>query len=274
MNEELQKLRGLLWGVIAALSLAMIVFGWGLFGGSARQVSAQAPEKYSQQTTVYQFTIGALGSHQTFSINNIGQAAHSLVLTTAGFPSYCAVFLEGSNNDLFWTPLAAASSSAPVAVANGQFQFFRVSFNDPADTRCSGGGIVNYVGYQSPLPYSGITSNYYVTGIGNPVEVGLIDTQPMSVVGIQCYNPNSSSVFVELFDSFGNESGGHPTLAEAFIAYVEIPATSMGILEPNSMRLAQGAYLGAATALGGTTPATTPLKCNVQMLVNSPLPSF
>jgi hypothetical protein len=233
------------------------------------KVQAQGPVKFSQQTIVFSFTLPTAYTPATFPVNNIGQAAHTISFTsTAPVPAYCPVFLEGSADNLIWAKMATVNSYYSIASANGQFQFFRISFNEVNDGRCVGGGTINYVGYQTPLPYPPNTINFYVTSVGDPVEVGQFDTQPMAIAGIQCYNPNASAAYLEIFDAFGYEVSP-PALTAPFAAFLEIPATSSGVLQGNNLRILKGAYLGAATSLGGTVVSST-LSCNVQMNINGP----
>lgn len=238
------------------------------------KVQAQAPERISQQTYPYTFTVIPDGTAKTFPVNNLGQSAHTIALPQMNHTSTaCVWWFEGSNDRVNYSIMAVIPTNLEivnVAIAQGQFTFFQLVFNPLADTACTGGVAANiyYVGYQFPLSLPPQTQNFTLTGVKDPEYIYGQDAAPEILTGIQCYNPNATEAFLEVFDAAG--SGTAPTLPGSPVFFYEIDATHSVPISTNSLRLKAGGWLAAVTTLNGSTVVTTSLTCSVQVNLAGP----
>lgn len=281
MNREItnSELRILNWTRLYEPLILVSVFFAALVavcivGPKSETVQAQAPERISQQTYPYTFTVTPDGTAKTFPVPNLGQAAHTISLPQMNHTSTaCVWWFEGSNDQVNYSIMAVIPTNVEivnVAIAQGQFNFFQLVFNPLADTACTGGVSANiyYVGYQFPLSIPAQTENFTLTGVKDPEYIYGQDAAPEILTGIQCYNPNGSTAYLEAFDQAG--SGAAPTLPGIPVFFYAIPATASVSIQTNSLRLKAGGWLAAVTTFNGSTVVTTSLTCSVQVNLTGP----
>jgi hypothetical protein len=227
------------------------------------------------QATVTKFSIPVAATASTFPIPNLGQTGHSVQFQwTVG--ATCGFNLDGSTDGVNWIMLASGqgtSSGFPTQFlyANGYFSVVRLKVNPVNTAACAGTTLTGvYVGYQTPLPLSNITQG------GNPGPISF--TTPVNVTGpagggnlpvlltsLQCYNPNATVAFVQVFFSSaapglgGANNANFGVAAVSTWSYVGPPLFGLGEI-----------WLGAATTAGGTTAVATPVVCQASYSFSGP----
>jgi hypothetical protein len=257
-------------GLVASLCfIALCIVCW-----KPPTVSAQAPTRFAQQTFPFNFTFTPNGAANTFAIPNLGQSAHTIALPVMNHTgTQCVWWFQGSNDNSNFTIMAAIQTNLAqvnTAVAQGQYTFFQLVFNPGADAACTStvATTISYVGYQFPIPLPPQSTNFILTSVQAPEYILNQDAAPEIVNGLQCYNPNGSAAFMEIFDAAG--SGTAPTLPGSPVFFFEIPASSSVSITTNNLRLKTGGWLAGVTAIGGSTTVTTALTCTAQMNLQGP----
>ena len=253
--------------------LAMVWIGLTVVSPRLPMMEAQAPTKISQTTFPFRFSFTSNGAAKVFTVSNLGQAAHTIAMTGSTVTG-CALLFQGSNDNSAWTTLASGIWSYPAAqngasISQGQYTFFRLAYNLSANTNCTGQAVViSYVGYQFPLAIAQSTIEFLVTSITTPVYVFVSDSTPVIVSGLQCYNPNASVAYVELFDS--PTTGSAPTLSATTNFVFGIPASVTTEIPTHNLKQNTGVWIGAATTYTGVTAVSSAISCSVQVNPKGP----
>jgi hypothetical protein len=273
------------WTLAAAIlfpAFFLIWLGVSLFSPAPKTVEAQAPQPVQQLLDVESFNLTWANSPTVFSLRNLGQAGHSLmVLANAGGGPGCSIQMQGSGDKTNWTTLAVlpnpAYTSPPVTIfAAGNLTYFQIVANPNSTVGCASGAHpppvtkLYYVGYQFPASYTPGSENFKLA-VSTVVSAypDVADLNPYQAVGIQCYNPNNSLAYLQMFDASST-----PTLGSGLAYEVGIAANSLANLTLNNWMGRQHLYLGAATAAGGSTAVSTALTCNLQVNRRGPFGSF
>jgi len=267
--------------IILGLALLFAVLVW-LVPRRPSTVQAQYQGSFSQQTDVETFYLTWNSSPTVFNIKNLGQAGHSLVVEpNAGGGPGCSIWLQGSGDNTYWVTLAAlpnpTSTEPPIQiVAAGQMPYFRIIANPNNTTTCKSSAnpppVTNlyYTGYQFAPPAVNASETFrVVTASPQSVYPDATDYAPYQVLGVECYNGNSSAAFLQFFDASST-----PTLGSGQFWESGIAATQHADFQLNNFSFKQHLYLGAATAAGGSTAVSTALICNVQVNRRGPFGSF
>jgi len=247
-----------------------------------RTVQAQAPQPIQQLLDIETFNLTWAHTTTTFPIHNIGQTAHTL--TAVGYPKGahgCTLQLQGAGDTFNWVTLAVIADpdiSGPpypatvggyTSFASGAFSYYRIAANLET-AACTGTETLFYTGYQfGPTILSG--SENFPLSVSSPTSAYSHESDPLpyQVLGVDCYNPNGSTAYLQMFDA-----NSTPTLGTAFSFQVGIPQTSTVYLPLNSITGLRHLYLGASTTAGGATAVSTALVCSVQVNRRGPFGSF
>lgn len=267
------------WHSVLVFLLTLALFGVPLTfwrAGNPFTVSAQTPTRIGQQTYTYKYSWTPNGTQKTFVVPNLGQVSHSIALSqTFGVGGQCTLFFEGSNDNSTWITMASVPHGHffypydGSATAFGQYTFFRIDFNSSADSSCTYGTAVTvfYVGYTFPASTGAESANVIIANVASQAKIVAQDSSPQIIVGMTCYNPNSSAAFLEITDAPGSDPSP-PAISSIF--EFAIPGTSSAIVSTNNLLLQFGGWLAAVTAQGGTTPVSNALSCSVQMNLKGP----
>jgi len=249
------------------LKFSTLVFAALIFScNSPKSGDAQYIGTVAQQTVTKQFTQLMTATRTHVSLQNLGQASHSLQVTNS--TSLCSVTLDGSQNGSNWIVLATTFSFSQIVFVNGYYPLLRVTLNFEADAGCNNNSVtVSYSGYQTPLPPSLIINSDPSLAQNNiTVPTSFIaHSAPWILYGGTCYNTGTAPAFLELFDS-----ATPPTLGSGAQIYeIGIPGTStislnLGAALVGSFQL----YVGAATTATGNTAVTDPIVCSAQQTIN------
>ena len=265
---------GILAAVIATLLWLMPTFK------NPPKVEAQYMGSVGLQTDVEGFTFRWTTSPQIFHLKNLGQVGHTLVIHNfpgSGAAVGCDIQLQGSGDNVNWNNMAVLpfnSTNNPIVIfGEGNFTYFRIVVNAASQTCGPPGPFLNrldYVGYQSPIPVIPGSETFAVS-VKTPTLVfptGSIN-EPYQPIGGQCFNPNGSTAYLQLFDASST-----PTLGTAYNYQVGIGAGQDFDMSLHNFVGGQLFYAGAATTAGGSTAVTNALVCNFQVNRRGPFGSY
>ena len=223
------------------------------------------------QTVTQKFSISVTTASSTFSLPNLGQIGHTVQYQWSGTPSSgCEFFLDGSTDGVNWIVMAAGpapqSGSFPGSFiyANGYFNALRFKVNPGALAGCNGTTLTGvYVGYESPLPPQQITNTATgSTGVGMVAAttpnnlLAAVAGEPLMLTSLQCYNPNATVAYLQVFFTVSNPGLGAPVPVG-----FGIPATSQFAYVGPPMFGVGGIWIGAATTPTGSTAVGTAVDC-------------
>lgn len=232
----------------------------------------------AQQTTLQSLTIagGAPTPQTVTAISNLGQAAHTLLVTYGTAQAHCTTWLEASPDGVVWTVIASAPNlnnggqgfaSPSAAYAVGYYPLLRVVANGNSASGCTSSIKWTYIGYQFPTTFPVAVYDRRHGDIAASVIVApsIEYPDPVIVTGFSCFNPNASVAYLQLSDTFTP-----PATLGTFILYeIGIPAGAT-FVSSAPIYSAWGLGAGAATAAGGGTAVGTPLVCSFQLNFNGP----
>ena len=230
--------------------------------------NAQFQGYFAQQTVTNTFTQDMAATPTRVAINNIGQAAHTILLSSSGSDN-CVVTLDASKDGNQFFVLASTIVHGPSLVgvsANGYFPVLRLTLNFESNAACAGANVTGtYIGYQFPLP---TISQFAPGSIGvlnnltSPVLFfGFTPTvAPWQVSELDCSNPGAAVAYLEMFDAATT-----PTLGTGMLFEIGIPAGGALTLTPTSPWTGTSAgWIGAATTPTGSTAVSTAVVCSAK----------
>lgn len=231
----------------------------------------------AQQTTVQSKTIapGAPTPQTITAINNLGQAAHTLLVNYSIPDGKCTTWLQSSSNGVVWSTIASAPNFSAfnqfTTYATGYYPLLRVVANANNTAGCDSGIQWTYVGYQNP---PGLISPIYSKShvdIAAPVVVAatIEYPDPIIVEGFSCFNPNASTAYLQLSD----DSIPPAAMPGDIIFQIGIPA-GQTFTSSRPVYAASGLGAGASTTANGATPVATPLVCSFQLNFSGPFGSI
>ena len=233
--------------------------------GNVGQASTQSP--FTSDAGAFQVLIPTCTTGgQTNCLKMIGQVSHQVIATYAGSVGHpCEVLLDGSLDGVLYQTLSSLYFSGPAAtesmVANGNYPNLRLKINPGGLSTCAA---LNgtYTGFQTPLPVSSIaTPIHQVASAIAQVNTAVTLNTPYLIAGVQCFNPNGGTAYLQLFDAAAS-----PTLGTAYFYEIGIPAGAVFNFPLGSSLLGKTIlWMGAATAAGGSTAVGTAVDCNFQM---------
>ena len=266
------------------LGLVLMVIGmlvW-LFppGGRRKGVEAQGGFAGQNSFQVPFHSVPQSSTPQVIVIPNRNQLAHTVTFTwtvAGGMPiGVCSMLLDGSNDGQTWQTMAATSvltgsgTTTGLIYANGYFNFLRLKFS-----ACQLGGAVGvYTGYAVPLPINQMADRLTQTNYSSIFAVADYET-PYLLLSFQCFNPNGSTGYLQLWKSATTPVLGGP----GYFYQIGIPGGATfnydGAAIPSKAMLGgtfPGEPLWAAvtTTPGGAVPVATGLPCSFQTTGSSP----
>jgi len=245
---------------------------------AASRCQAQYQGSFSQQTVTQSFSVaaGTPTPHTVFTVQNLGQAAHSLIVFYGITAANCTVWLQGSTDGLNWTTIVSVpdinalnlvSAQPQIGYANGHFPLLRINVNPKGLASCTVDVKGDYVGYQNPIPNQNATYNNSVTSLSTPISLttDIEKLNPSILEGFSCFNPGAAIAYLQISDWDPSPAA----LGTGILYDIGIPA---GGSASSSVPFFSGNGLsaGAATAAGGTTAVSTGIECDFQINVNGP----
>jgi hypothetical protein len=244
-----------------------VIIALGLLVSRPPEVEAQYMGTFSQQldTETFSFTWG--NTPIVYKIRNLGQAGHSLFIpSTATSGQGCSIVLQGSGDGLEWTTMAAlpytgAGAFNVMLYASGSFTILRIVAN-PHYSTCTAAGTskVYYVGYQFSSPAFDANEALTATFKGPTALFPTgTDQNPYSLAGMQCYNPNASTAYIQLFDTAGTA-----VLGTGYFYQIGVGAGASADFSLHDFSGYFLLYIGAATTAGGSTAVSSSVTCTVE----------
>ena len=263
---------------LLALFCLLVLIAVCVYPPRSQKVEAQYQGTFSQQLDVETLQFAWTNTPSVNAIHhNLGQAAHTIFIpVTTGGGAGCSIIFQGSGDGLNWTTLAAlphiASWTYPVTLfAFGTFNYYQIVANPHSQT-CFTSGVfpIYYVGYQFGGPLIPGAENFAST----PGAITLVfptgtDGNPYQPIGGQCYNPNASTAYLQLFDSTAA-----PSLGTGYFYQIGIGAGLDVDFNFHNFAGNQLLYAGAATTAGGATAVSSALLCDFQINRRGPFGSF
>ena len=225
-------------------------------------LAAQFQGFFAQQTVTLSSsgTMTAAATH--ISVNNLGQAAHSITVNAGG----CVVTLDYSPDGTNWFVLAAVtSSSQATAFAQGYFPILRITLNYGAQAGCNGGSYsVQYAGYQNPPPVATVApgADIITNGAGGYTAAANLfsnSTIPLiwQLTHLVCTNTGGSVAYLQVID----DNSPAATLGTRILYQAGIPAGGIFTYDGPPLIGVRSLALGASNAPRGNAAVATGIDC-------------
>lgn len=268
--------------VVYAALLGVSLYTWkGV--NNPPSVQAQSFEPFSR-TFIIPFSasnqyIPSCTTGSTGCIPNFKQVAHTITESVSATPdTTCESLLDFTSDGTHYFTMAAGgatpTSTSVTYSANGYYQGYRIKVGP-----CSVAQTITYTGYSGAEPVNNITSaqTYYFTGaqaiLSNPFT-------PPVIQSLNCTNTNNSLAFIQLLFTTTNSAPSLGSSADeldipiAASASYSFPNTNFDFLSLSLNASATYFWMGAATALRGSTAVSDPVYCTIQWNTSGPYVPF
>jgi len=267
------------WPALALLSFVAFL-AWMVCRPAAPILRVEA-QGSGQNTYTLPFSIAASATTTIVTIPNVNQIGDAVSYQWGTSPTNCIFTLDGSNDQTNWFSTAAASANsgqtAGYLISNGYWTFHRLKFSNCSRSTGAPVATGTYVGYGQTLAINPVTTSLPTFSIASVTSVlGAALGSPFLLQGFQCFNPNGSTAFLQLFNSLTS-----PTLGSSTFYQVGIPAGALfsysgpPIVVSWSTVVSQTStinilYAGASTAAGGSTAVSSGLTCTFTLNAAGP----